>query len=95
MRSSSKCWAAAAKKKSSSSLKELKMSERLTVRQAAVIGAYTGILAGKFADMPEYIEVILGRPVFTHELASEEVFQEIKETSRQDFQSIVCLDNEA
>ena len=67
------------------------MSERLTVHQAAVIGAYTGILAGKFADMHEYIEAILGRSVFTHELASEEVVQEIKEKSRKDFISIVCV----
>ena len=66
------------------------MSERLTVHQAAVIGAYTRVLAGKFSDMHEYIEVILERPVFTRELASEEVVQEIKEKSRQDFLSIVC-----
>ena len=69
------------------------MSERLTVHQAAVIGAYTGILAGEFGDMHEYIEAILERPVFTHELASKEVFQEIKEKSRRDFLAIVCRPN--
>ena len=34
--------------------------KRLTRDQAAVIGAFTGILAGPFSDMHRYIEKVLG-----------------------------------
>jgi len=57
----------------------------MTKREGAIVGAYTGVLAGKFEDMHEYIEEILGRPVFTHELSSNDVTKQIKAASKQDF----------
>ena len=69
------------------------MAERLTKEQAAIIGAFTGILAGPFGDMHEYIETILERPVWTHELASEAVTDEIKAKAKADFFNI-CHDGE-
>lgn len=60
-------------------------AEKLTKEQAAIIGAFTGVLCGKFSDMHEYIEKIMGRPVFTHEMAFESVADEIKEKSKADF----------
>lgn len=57
-------------------------------REAAVIGAYTGILMGDFSDMHKYIEEIMGRPLFTHEMASKEVIAEIKNKSKKDFLAI-------
>ena len=62
--------------------------EKLTREQAAIIGAYTGYLCGSFVDMSNYIEKILGRPVWTHELASEELQSEIKRKSKNDFLKI-------
>lgn len=68
------------------------MSEpRLTKGQAAIIGAHTGKLAGDFTDMAKYITRILGRSVWTHELAREDVAKEIEEKSRADFLAI-CND---
>lgn len=64
------------------------MIKKLTKRQAAIIGAYTGILAGPFSDLHEYIEEILSRPVWTHELGSDEVIAEIKEKAKEDFLDI-------
>ncbi len=64
--------------------------DRLTSEQAAVIGAFTGILAGPFSDMHEYIEKIMGRPVWTHEMANDAVWAEIKEKARADFLAIVA-----
>lgn len=61
---------------------------KLTRRQAAIIGAYTGFLAGPFSDLHDYIEETLGRSVFTHELANEAVALEIREASKDDFFSI-------
>lgn len=44
------------------------MEPRLTKRQAAIIGLYTGITAGPFADVQELAEELMARPVFTHEM---------------------------
>ena len=60
----------------------------MTDKEKAIVSAYTGItmLNGeKFQIFHKYIEDILGRPVFTHELGNELVFAEIKEKSRADF----------
>ena len=67
------------------------MNERLTKRQAAIIGAYTGYLAGPFSDMHEYVEEIMGRPVWAHEMGSEAVAEEIREKAKADFQAICAL----
>lgn len=64
----------------------------MTREEAAVIGAYTGILVGDFADLTSYIEKILGRPVFTHELGEREIWEQIKERSRADFLKIKVED---
>lgn len=61
---------------------------KLTSRQAAIVGAYTGYLAGPFSDMHKYIEELLGRPVWTHELASEAISEEIREKAKADFAAI-------
>ena len=44
------------------------------------------MLAGeKFGVFHAYIEEIMGRPVYTHELAIQSISDEIKEKSRDDF----------
>ena len=60
----------------------------MTNKERAIIMAYTGVsmLTGeKFSIFHKYIEDILGRPVWTHELANPSVWEEIKEKSRKDF----------
>ena len=66
----------------------------MTDREKAIVMAYTGVamLTGdKFSIFHKYIEDLLNRPVFTHELASEEVWNEIKEKSKDDFLKL-CRD---
>lgn len=60
----------------------------MTKREAAIVSAYTGILIGEFTDMHKYVEEIMQRPVFTHEMGSIIVFKEIKEKSKSDFINI-------
>jgi HEPN domain-containing protein len=58
----------------------------MTKHECAVIMAYTGtcMLAGEnFSIFHKYIEEILGRPVYTHEMY--ELADEIKEKSKDDF----------
>lgn len=57
----------------------------LTKHQAAVIGAYTGILCGPFRDLHEYAEKLLERPVWTHEFADRALADELKQRAQQDF----------
>ncbi len=58
----------------------------MTKREAAIISSYTGYLIGEFSDFHAYVEEIMGRPVFTHELPS--IADELKEKSKKDFMSI-------
>ena len=63
-------------------------TQRLTKEQAAILGAFTGITMGPFSDIHEYAEQKLGRPIFTHEFASEKLCDELKELARKDFLAI-------
>ena len=68
----------------------------MTDREKAIVSAYTGItmLTGeKFSIFHKYIEDIMGRPVFTHELADKAVWEEIKNRSKDDFIRI-CSEDE-
>ena len=70
---------------------------RLTEEQAAIIMAFTGISCGPFELFHKYAQEKLGRHIWTHNFAKEELMAEIKEASRDDFLSICCLkkyDNE-
>lgn len=67
----------------------------MTKREAAIVSAYTGVLIGKFEDMHEYVETILERPVYTHELGNKEMFDCIHEKAKLDFMNIaVGVNNE-
>lgn len=61
---------------------------KLTKQQAAIIGLYTEVTCGPFADIHEYAEKILGRPIFTHEFASSKLIAELKEKAKADFIAI-------
>lgn len=46
-------------------------------KEAAIVSAYTGYLIGDFDEFHKYVEKIIGRPVFTHELAYKNIIDEI------------------
>jgi len=57
----------------------------MTRRESAIVGAYTGFLCGPFEAMHEYIEEIMDRPVFTHEMGDRAIMEEIKAKAKPDF----------
>ena len=60
----------------------------MTDEEKAIVMAYTGyaMLTGdKFRVFHEYIQTILNRPVWTHELADIKVMDEIHQKSKSDF----------
>ena len=62
--------------------------KRLTREQAAIVGAYTGVSCGPFSDIHSYVEKVLGRPVWTHEMAGEEVMTAVRDAAKADFLAI-------
>ena len=60
----------------------------MTEREGAVLSAYTGILMCKtFSPVHEYIEEIMCRPVWTHEIPM--LADGIKEKSKEEFSRII------
>jgi len=64
---------------------ETEVAPKLTPRQAAIISAYTGMLCGQFSTMHAYVEEVMGRPVWTHEMADSETVAQIKAAAKADF----------
>ena len=66
----------------------------MTDREKAIVMAYTGfcMLSGdKYNIFHKYVEDIMGRTVYTHELADKMVIDEIKEKAKDDFIAL-CAD---
>lgn len=59
--------------------------EAMTEREAAIITAFTGYALGDFGNAHLYMEEVMGRGVWTHELASKNVWEDIKDKVRPDF----------
>jgi rubrerythrin len=69
----------------------------MTDREKAIVMAYTGIcmlIEDKFQIFHKYVEDIMGRPVYTHELAYRDVQDEIKEKAKADFIAL-CAEQES
>ena len=66
----------------------------MTDREKAIVMAYTGacMLTGdKFQIFHKYVEDIMGRSIWTHEMA--QLADEIKEKSKDDFMSLCADEN--
>ena len=57
----------------------------MTKQEKLIVSAYTGVLMTDFDDLHEFVEKVLGRPIWTHELADEFVVSELKEVLKEDF----------
>lgn len=63
--------------------------KKLTKEQGIILTGFTGKLCCNFSDFHEDVEKKLRRPVFTHELADQELWEKIKEMYREEFMKIV------
>lgn len=57
----------------------------MTLKEKVIVSAYTGYLMCDFSEVHKYVEELLGRPVWTHELANERIQSELQEKARADF----------
>lgn len=63
---------------------------RETLERLMVVGsAATGFLMCDFGDMHQYIEEIMGRPVYTHEMGTGSVMNEIQKKAKPDFVAVI------
>lgn len=60
----------------------------MTKEEKLIVSAYTGVLMVDFDELHHYAEKLLGRPLWTHEFASESLVNEIKEKSTADFMKL-------
>jgi hypothetical protein len=60
----------------------------MTKHEAAVMTAFTGVLIGSFNDFNDYVEKIIGLPIWAHQFGDVSFAEEIKEASRKDFIAI-------
>jgi len=68
----------------------------MTDREKAIVMTYTGVamLTGdKLNIFYKYIAELMGRPVYTHELASAKIWEELKKRARADFVRL-CQESE-
>jgi hypothetical protein len=67
---------------------------KITRKQAAIIGAFTGTTCGPFEDIQEYVDSLPGfKGIMTHNFGNNETVKRIKEASRDDFIAL-CPDRD-
>lgn len=64
----------------------------MTHKERLIISAYTGYLMVDFPELHKFIEETLGRPVWTHELASDKVWAELREKLKDKFLDLCEID---
>ena len=67
----------------------------MTDREKAIVMAYTGVTMlkdDKFQIFHKYVEEIMGRPIWTHEMV--QLADEIKEKSKADFMKLCAEEGE-
>lgn len=68
----------------------------MTDKEKAIVMAHTGIcmLTGdKFQIFHKYVEDIMGRPIWTHEMGIESIADEIKAKSKDDFIALCAAES--
>lgn len=60
----------------------------MTVREAAIVTAFTGTLIGKFSDAHKYIEEVMGRPVDPGEMKDKRFWEELSDKTLHAFLDI-------
>lgn len=66
------------------------MVELLTKQDLVVLSGCTGVLFSKdFDKVHEYLETKLERPVYTHEMALQKTFNDVKEKSLDEYRNVL------
>lgn len=69
----------------------------MTLRERVIVETYTGICMTSPEERNEvykYMAQIMGRPVFTHELADRSIQEQLQEKSKPDFIALCAGDEQ-
>ena len=65
----------------------------MTYKEAIAISAYTGFCFAPFDEVHKFIEEILGRPVLMHELAKDDIWEDIKKIMEKNLYAYIRIDD--
>lgn len=69
----------------------------MTLKERVIVETYTGVVmtsAEERSETHKYMEELMGRPLFTHELADQSIVEQLKEKSKPDFLTLCITDKE-
>lgn len=70
------------------------LSKGFTKEQAIIVSGYTRFTACPFSLLHEDVEKRLGRAIWTHQFADEEIAEEIKQAYKEDFLKLCYKEKE-
>ena len=65
----------------------------MTQKEAIAISAYTGFCFAPFDEIHQFIEKVLGRPVFTHELARDDIWDDVRKNMQKNLDKYIHIDD--
>ena len=66
----------------------------MTRQEKLIVTSYNGVMMVDFDEFHEYITELLGRPIYSHELATDEIEAEIKEKVKPEFIKLCAEDTQ-
>lgn len=61
----------------------------MTHEEAIAISAYTGYCFAPFDEVHQFIEEILGRPVLTHELVRNDIWNDVRKSMQKNLDKYI------
>ena len=65
----------------------------MTRKEAIAISAYTEYCFAPFDEVHQFIEEVLGRPVFTHELARDDIWDDVRKSMQKNLDKYIHIDD--
>lgn len=65
----------------------------MTRKEAIAISAYTGFCFAPFDEVYQFIEEILGRPVLAHELARNDIWDDVRKNMQKNLDEYIHIDD--
>ena len=65
----------------------------MTRKEAIAISAYTEYCFAPFDEVHQFIEEVLGRPVFTHELARDDIWDDVRKNMQKNLDKYIHIDD--
>ena len=65
----------------------------MTRKEAIAISAYTEYCFAPFDEVHQFIEEVLGRPVLTHELVRNDIWDDVRKNMQKNLDEYINIDD--